>query len=98
MVYAQANVGPGEWHTLNFDIQTDHIISARWPDLIIIKVTVIPIVIGALGTVTKGLVQGLEDLEIRERVEIIQTTALLRSVRILRKVPETWEDLLSFKL
>ena len=28
------------------------------------KVTVIQIVIGALGTVTKGLVQGLEDLEI----------------------------------
>ena len=29
------------------------------------KVTVIPIVIGALGTVTKELVQGLEDLNIR---------------------------------
>ena len=28
------------------------------------KVTVIPIVVGALGTVTKGLVQGLEDLKI----------------------------------
>ena len=27
------------------------------------KVTIIPIVIGALSTVTKGLVQGLEDLE-----------------------------------
>ena len=35
------------------------------------KVTVITVVIGALGTVTKGLVQGLEDLEIRERVETI---------------------------
>ena len=42
------------------------------------KVTVIPIVIGTLGTVTKRLVQGLEDLEITGRVEIIQTTALLR--------------------
>ena len=30
--------------------------------------TVIPIVIGALSTVTKGLVQGLEVLEIRGRV------------------------------
>ena len=30
------------------------------------KVTVVPIVIGALGTVTKGLIQGLEDLKIRE--------------------------------
>ena len=53
------------------------------------KVTVIPIVIGALGTVTEELVQGLEDLEIRGRVETIQTTALLRSARILRRVLET---------
>ena len=36
---------------------------------------VIPIVIGALDAVTKGLVQGLEDLEIRRRVETIQATA-----------------------
>ena len=39
---------------------------------------VIPIVIGALSTVTKGLVKGQEDLEIRGQVETIQTTALLR--------------------
>ena len=38
------------------------------------KVTIIPIVIYALGTVTKGLVQGLEDLEITGRVEAVQTT------------------------
>ena len=37
------------------------------------KVMVIPIVIVALGTVTKGLVQGLEDLEIGRRMETIQT-------------------------
>ena len=37
----------------------------------------------ALGTVTKGLVKGLENLEIRELVETIKTTALLRSARIL---------------
>ena len=48
------------------------------------KMTVILIVIGALDTVTKGLVQGLEDLEIRGRVETIQITVLLRSARILR--------------
>ena len=29
------------------------------------KLTVIPIVIGALGTITKGLVKGPEDLEAR---------------------------------
>ena len=28
------------------------------------KVTIIPIVIGAFGTVTKGLLKGLEDLEV----------------------------------
>ena len=43
------------------------------------KLTVIPIVINAFGTVTKGLVKGLEDLEIRGRVETIQSTASLRS-------------------
>ena len=53
------------------------------------KVTIVPIVIGALGTVTKGLLKGLEDLEIGGRVETIQTTALLRSARILRRVLET---------
>ena len=62
------------------------------------KVLIIPIVIGALVTVTKGLVQGQEDLEIRGRVETVQTTALLRSTRILRKVLKTWGDLLSLKL
>ena len=52
------------------------------------KVTVIPIVIGALGTVTKGLLQGLEDLEITGRMETIQTTALLISAGIPRRVLE----------
>ena len=46
------------------------------------------IVIGALGTVTKSLVKGLEDLEIR-RVETIQTPALLRLAKIPRRVLET---------
>ena len=38
------------------------------------KVTVVPIVIGALGTITKGLLKGLEDLEVGGRVETIQIT------------------------
>ena len=50
------------------------------------KVTFIPIVIDALGTVTEGFIQRLEDLEIGGRVETIETTALLRSARILRIV------------
>ena len=128
----------------DFNIQTDHLIPARRPDLIIIskkkkkenlqnsrlccpgrpqdktermwmkdkyldlarelkklwnmQVTIIPIIIGAFGTVTKRLLKGLEDLEFGGRVETIQTTALLRTARILRRVLETWEDLLSFRL
>ena len=53
------------------------------------KVTIIPNVIGALGTVTKGLIKGLEDMNISGRVETIQTTALLKTARILRGVLET---------
>ena len=62
------------------------------------KVTIVPIVIGALDTITKGLLKGLEDLEVGGRVETIQMTALLRTARILRRVLETWGDLLSLNL
>ena len=55
------------------------------------KVTIVPIVIGALGTITKGLSKGLEDSEIGGRVETIQTTALQRTARILRRVLEIEE-------
>ena len=51
-----------------------------------VRVTIVPIVINALGTITKGFIKGLEDLEIRGRVETIQTTELLRSARITRRV------------
>ena len=50
------------------------------------KVTIIPIEIGAFGTVTKGLLKGLENLEVGGRVKTIQTTQLLRTARILRRV------------
>ena len=52
----------------------------------IIKLTVIPIVIGALGSTTKWLVHGHENVEITGRVENIQTAALLRSARGVRRV------------
>ena len=99
----------------DFNIQTDHLIPARRPDLKMInkkkrtckivdfavpadhrikqkecekkdkyldlarelkklwnmQVTIIPIVIGAFGTVTKGLLKGLEDLEVGGQVETI---------------------------
>ena len=126
----------------DFIIHTDHLISARIPDLIIInkkkrifkivnfavpadhriklkecekkdkylnharelkkkwnmKVTIIQIVIGAFGTVTKGLLKGLEDLKVGGRVETIQTRVLLKTTRIQGRVLETWGDLLSLKL
>ena len=127
----------------DFNIQTDHSIPARRPDLIIInnkkkrickivdfavsadhrinlkeskkkdkyldlarelkkvwnmKLTIVPIVIGALGTITKWLLKGLENLEVGGRVETIQTTALVRTARILWRVLESWGDLLSFEL
>ena len=62
------------------------------------KVTITPIVIGAFRTVIKVLLQGLKDLEFGGRAETIQTTALLKTARILRRVLETWEDLMSINL
>ena len=51
------------------------------------------IVIGALGTVLKGLVRSLKELETGRRTESIQTTALLRSakikIRVLRRLAFT---------
>ena len=90
---------------VNFAVPADHRIKLKECEkkdkylarelikLWIIKVTNIPIVSGAFGTVTKWLLKGLEDLE----VETIQTTALLRTARILRRILETWGDLLSLK-
>ena len=57
------------------------------------KVTIIPIVIGAFGMVTKGLLKDQEDLGVGGGVKTIQTTALLKTARILRRVLETCGDL-----
>ena len=59
------------------------------------KVTVI---VGALETIPKRLVKGLEDFEIRGQIETIQTTTSLRSAKILRRVLEIRGDLLALKL
>ena len=53
------------------------------------RVKVVPIVIGALGTVPKNLEKSLSELKIKGRIETIQTTALLKSARIIRRVLET---------
>ena len=53
------------------------------------KVTVIPLVIGTFGEISKELVAELENYEIRGRVETIQTITMMRSDRILKRVLET---------
>ena len=62
------------------------------------KVTIVPIAVGALGTIIKGLLKHLEDLEVVGRVETIQMTELLRKARILRRILITCWDLLSLRL
>ena len=57
--------------------------------LSIMKVTVIPVVFGALGTDPKGLVREMEEIEIGRRVEAVQIPALLISARILIKIVKT---------
>ena len=52
-------------------------------ELKLMKVVVIPIVVGALGTVSKGQ---RKRLDIRGRIKTIETTALLTSARILRRI------------
>ena len=50
------------------------------------KVTVIPVVVGALGAISKRLEKFVKDIGINIRVEHVQKTALLGTARILRLV------------
>ena len=49
------------------------------------KVTIVPIVIGAFVKITKGF-KSLEELKVGGWVETTQMTALQRTARILRRV------------
>ena len=62
------------------------------------KVTVVPLVIGVLRTVPKGLERGLEELKIGGRIKTIQTATVWRLARILRKVLGIRGDVQSLKL
>ena len=53
------------------------------------RVSVILIIVGALGTIPKNPEKELGEFEISDRIETIQTTTLLTSARILRRVLET---------
>lgn len=48
-----------------------------------------PVNVGALGCVTKIIEKSLEKLGNAKKIELLRKTALLRTVRMLRKVPET---------
>ena len=85
------------WKNVKREISTLTLLE-NWKKLWNMKVTIISIVISVFGTITKGLLKGLEDLEVGGRVETIQTTALLKTASILRRVLETWEDFLSLNL
>ena len=50
-----------------------------------IKVVVIPIVAGALGTITTKFEKYIESLGIEIRIEHVQKSALLGTARIIRK-------------
>ena len=50
------------------------------------KTEVIPVVVGALGTVKKGMVENIKKVSERATVTEIQKICMLRSARILRKV------------
>ena len=54
-----------------------------------VRVEIIPIVVGALGVVTKDLEEYLKKLEIRDVIGGLQTAALIGTAAILKKVLST---------
>ena len=56
-------------------------------NLVNMRLTVIPIVTGMLGRVLNGLESGLKEFEIAGRIDIIQTTALLKIGQNIEKSP-----------
>ena len=53
-----------------------------------VKVHHIPVAVGALGVIPKGLNKSLQNISIRVRPGHVQTTAFLGTARILRRVLE----------
>jgi hypothetical protein len=51
-----------------------------------LKCTIIPVVIGANGTVTKGLRKNLEAIPGKHSIDSLQKTAILGTSNIIRKV------------
>ena len=53
------------------------------------RVTVVPVIIGALGTVSKDIEKWLATIGAKCRLESLQRVCLLGTARILRKV-QSW--------
>ena len=51
-----------------------------------VKAKVVPIIVGALGTVTRNLNSYLKEIGVNVTIQLIQKSALLGSARILRKI------------
>ena len=62
------------------------------------RVMVMPVVVSELRMLPKSLEKELEKLKISVRIETFQTSVLIKSARILRRVLKTWGDLLSLRL
>ena len=62
------------------------------------KIVVIPIVIGVLGTTPKMLPKQMTDIGVKTNIGEFQKTIILNTARILRKVLEIWSVLLTTKL
>ena len=56
------------------------------------KTVVIPVVVGVLGTVKKGMVENIKKVSERANMTEIQKICMLRSARILRKVLSVWTE------
>ena len=90
---------PSGWQTENQRKRKEKRVLARQPKkLPNMKVTVVSIVMSSLRETPKVWVMVVEEWGIGGRTETIQNTAFLWLVRILRRVPKIWYDLLSLKL
>ena len=83
---------------MNFAVPVDHRVKNLWKrkkkqvlgpcqrTKKAVRVTVVTVIIGTLRTIPNGLVKGLEKLGVGGQAETIQTIALLRVTKILRRV------------
>ena len=88
------------WYIVDFAVPMDHGVKTKEDDKVdtymdlaaevrrqfIVKTVIVPIVVGALGTVPQRLEKYLEKLEIPDIIGSMQTAVLLSTSAILRRV------------